>query len=268
MLPMSEKNKNENTLIKLKLIHAVLALIILVLGIGYKYWPQAPDPEPTSQQSKPKEKDSQKIIIGDNKGNLLIGDNTTVHDNRVVNNYDLNPKGGENTKRSPTSFSTPTKKKITTNYFNKKYSGDIAVIGLENKNGFSNELKALLSKGNFKTTTSFFRSSFLQDYKTDIWDQGSDILESFKIQNKINCTCLVKEQIKYREMDRSGGNMIAEGNIDLQLINLNSGESTTISIPIGGSGFDKAEAYKNMQTNFSKELTLQNQLSKFELCKK
>lgn len=266
---MSDKIKKENALIKLKLIHVVLAIFLMLIGAGFKYWSKTIEAEPISKKPELKEGNSTIVNLPKNKGNVVIGDKNNIN-NGVINNdnrtYNLAPKG--NDERSYGKTIAPTKKKINTNYFNKKYSGDIAVIGLANKNGFSNELKAFLSNGNFKTTTSFFRSSFLQDYKVDIWDQGTDILESFKIQNNINCACLVKEQVEYREMEQAGGNMVAEGNVDLQIININSGESTTISISTGGSGFDKADAYKNMQTNFSKELTLQNQLSKFKLCKK
>jgi len=155
------------------------------------------------------------------------------------------------------------------NLFNKKYTGNVAIVDVESKNVISNILNDVLTERQFETTTSFFRANFLETYRATFFQQGIEILEDMSMPENLKCVCLVKEYVKYDESERLGhGFTRAKGEVELKILNIVNGKTTTLKIPVGGSGAGDQIAYKSFQENFIKEFQKNNHIQKFELCKK
>ena len=82
------------------------------------------------------------------------------------------------------------------NWYNKKFTGSLAFVNLGNKGSMLNTLDNLLEKEQHKTTSSFFRSEFLNKYQTNLWQDGIEILEGLSMSNDLKCVCLIKEKVE------------------------------------------------------------------------
>ncbi len=182
--------------------------------------------------------------------------------------YQSKPKGNQERKKESIQLprnSENTSKKL----FNGKFKGTLAIVDIESENGMSNILFDLLSKAQFKATTSFFRSEFFKVYKAKFWQHGTEVLEEISIPKNLKCVCIVKEGVKYETRERLGHEFTtAKGEVELKILSTISGEATTLKIPVGGSGADNRRAYESYQSNFIIEFTKNNYLQKFESCKK
>ncbi len=171
-----------------------------------------------------------------------------------------------NTEKKKIKRNQPTKKAI--NLFNKNFTGNLAIVDLENEDGISLLLDELLSENKHQVTTSFFQSDFNEKYKNSFWEKSTELIDEFKLPNTLNCICIIKEKITYQEKERFNEPFsVAKGNVTIKILNTDNSSAKTVRITAGGSGADEARAYVSFQENFITQLKSKNHLQKFESCK-
>ncbi len=160
----------------------------------------------------------------------------------------------------------PTKRAV--NLFNRKFTGNLAIVDLKDEDGISLLLNDLLSEEQHTVTTSFFQSEFNKKFKSTFWENSTELVDQFGLPNSLKCICIIKEGVSYQQKERFNEPFsVAKGTVTLKLLNTDNSAVSTVKITAGGSGADDARAYESFQENFITEFKNKNYLQKFESCK-
>ncbi len=158
----------------------------------------------------------------------------------------------------------------TINLYNEKFKGSLALVDVDliEDSRILESLYSLLSKESYQVTTSFFRSDFNTAYRSRLWEDGMEIMESISLPSNVKCLCLIKEKLVYQSTDTLGHIFfVAKGEVALKILNNVNGEVSKIVIPVGGPGADFRRAYESFLENFIKQFNMNDHLKKFEPCK-
>ena len=239
---------------RLAILAAFLTIVASLLSI-YSFWGEDEQPSQTYI-------DQSTTTVIDNTGKSPTPKNSDLENGNQTldNNATSTPKEEVKQPEKVTSFSQ---------FYNTSFFGDIVILNLGNE--VSGNIGIVLQdhfskKYSLSTSSSFFKSTFLERHDFSNVSNGISILDELNVSKHAKCVCSIFQSITYEEKERSGLSFFtARGSINLKLYDLRTKQTTIQTIRTQGAGVDKASALAGLEENFEALFPKENKLN-FLIC--